>query len=160
MSRIDWSDDEERPGQFALWRANTARSICGREGQRALQELRAALLAMPHRRLIAHELVTPEGEVCAVGALVTLRADPDWQTASLIASERWHREDPDWWEPDTTMEAGMSVGIPRLVAWRLVELNDMDLDAVSPEERWERVFAWAGDHLSMTLAGAIAEAVG
>ena len=38
--RLNYSDEEDRPGQFALWNANCRRSIRGKAGQRELRELK------------------------------------------------------------------------------------------------------------------------
>src|SRR6185369_15483645 len=67
--RISYSDEEEVPGQFALWQANCRRSLQGKAGQAALRELEVALLALPDKRLIAHKMIDAEGDVCAIGAL-------------------------------------------------------------------------------------------
>ncbi len=69
MSRISYSDEEDVPGQFALFQANCRRSLQGKAGQIALRELEAALLALPDKRLIAEKLIDADGEVCAIGAL-------------------------------------------------------------------------------------------
>lgn len=47
MSRVGWSEDEDYPGQFALWRANLERSLAGRKGQAALRDLEAAMVVRP-----------------------------------------------------------------------------------------------------------------
>lgn len=140
--RISYSDEEDYPGQHDLWQANCTRSIESKEGQAALRELEQALLALPSKRLIANELEDADGEVCAIGALAryrnyTPKADPDWEME----------------------EVGVELGMPELVAWKVVALNDIDLDLYydrkqdrcvpyTPEERYERVLAqvqkWLG----------------
>ena len=66
MSRSCYSDD----GEFLeLYRNAVDCAIKGRRGQRFLQKLGAALDAMPVKRLITDELVTKDGEVCALGCL-------------------------------------------------------------------------------------------
>lgn len=137
MSRINITDEEERPGQFALWHANCQRSIGGRAGQKSLRELRDALLALPTKRLIAHELDNGT-DCCAVGALVRQKG---------IVVEDWEAE-------DEMEEVGVACGMPRLVAWKVVELNDELLDyhfkerrAYTPEERYEAVMRWIEKNL-------------
>jgi hypothetical protein len=118
------------------------RSIKSKKGQAALRELEQALLALPSKRLIAHELEDAEGEVCAIGALAKYRkhaphADPEWEMEQV----------------------GVELGMPQMVAWRVVALNDVDIDfyydrkehrcvSYTPEERYERVLAqvrkWLG----------------
>lgn len=137
--RISYSDEEETPGQFELWQANCRRSLAGRAGQRSLRELEAALVALPSKRLIAGALDDEDGDVCAIGALVkakgiTPEADPDYEMEDV----------------------GVECGMPRLVAWKVVEMNDVEFDttqdvsqlpkwrrrALTPEERYEKVLAW------------------
>jgi len=129
--RIGYNEDEQFPGQFELWRANCFRSLAGRAGQRALRDLEAELLAMPVKRLIA-DAVARDGEVCAVGALLRHRGVP---TRDLEAFGDDDSEGTD----ELAVRRG---AVPRLVAWLLVELNDVDLDNATPEERYETVLAW------------------
>lgn len=72
MSRLNYSEDEDYPGQFGIWRANMARSLAGKRGKQALADLEAALLGLPEKRLIAHHLVKGD-DVCGNGALVEYR---------------------------------------------------------------------------------------
>lgn len=53
-------------------------------------------------------------------------------------------------EGETEGEA-VKVGVPEKVAWRLVELNDFELDRDTPEERYEHVLKWVQRRLKMTL---------
>lgn len=154
--RINYSDEEDFNGQFALWQANCRRSIRGKAGQRELKELEAALLEMPVKRLIHDALVDDEGGVCAI-ACYAQRKGVDLA-----------KFDPEY-ESD---EAGIAGGMPRLVAWKIVELNDLLLDTVwevadgpiqrghgaynggialvrsmTPEERHAAVLAWVRSQL-------------
>jgi hypothetical protein len=144
--RINYSDEEEDfPGQYSLWQANCERSINGKVGQKALRELETALLALPEKRLIADELENAEGEVCAIGAIKKYR-NVEVQS-----------------DPEEMEEVGVELGMPRLVAWKVVCLNDIEIDgkyveaagpatawghrprvfvSVTPEERYEQVLAW------------------
>lgn len=149
--RLNWTDEEDRPGQFALWSANCRRSLRGKAGQHALRELEAALLALPEKRLIKDLLTDHEGGVCAV-ACYAKHKGLDLSTF-----------DPE----DESDEVGIAAGMPRLVAWQVVALNDITLDTVweraegplrrheatyqggiplvrdmTPEERYEKVLAW------------------
>ena len=166
MSRIGFSDDEERPGQFALWDANCRRSMRGKRGQAALRELEAALLAMPEKRLIRDLLTDDDGGVCAIGAYARHKG--------LDLS----KFDPE----DESDEVGVAAGMPALVAWSVVALNDVTLDTVwevsdgplnrwdatyrggiplvrdmTPEERYEKVLAWVRANLIDPLAAAESE---
>lgn len=156
--RLNYCDEEERPGQFALFNANCRRSLRGKAGQEALRELEAALLALPEKRLIHGRLRDDKtGEVCAVGAYARHKG----YDLSTFDDE------------DETDEVGDHAGMPRLVAWQVVALNDYTLDTVwevadgplnrfeahckggipfirevTPEERYEKVLAWVRNHLS------------
>lgn len=145
MTRISYSEDEERPGQFALWQANCRRSLQGKAGQTSLRELEHALLALPDKRLIKGVLQTEDGDVCAIGALAKYKgvaqtkADPDYEME----------------------EVGVELGMPRLVAWKVVELNDIQIGGhfdytkgprgqwvpATPEERYKKVLAWVQKQL-------------
>ena len=154
--RIGFSDEEDYPGQFELWQANCRRSLAGKAGQAILRELEIALTAMPSKRLIASDLVDAHGEVCAIGALADARGAI---TDDMIG----------WAEYD--MEGvGVHLGMPRLVAWKIVEVNDLQLTgtelvfyegpyrwpserpcayiAVTPEIRYERMLEWVRGQLS------------
>lgn len=155
--RISYSEDEEYPGQFALWQGNCRRSLRGKAGQAALRELEAALLALPDKRLIAGKLIDAEGGVCSIGALAKYKG------RDLLNEP--HVGPDDEFEGDGEMEEiGMELGMPRLVAWKVVEMNDVQFDGrdlvtlegpyrwysekpkawvpITPEERYSRVLAW------------------
>lgn len=159
--RLNYSDEEDRPGQFALWDANCRRSIKGAIGQRELRELEAALLALPEKRLIRDLLEDEQGGVCAIGCYAKHKG-VDLSTF-----------DPE----DESDEVGVAAGMPRLVAWKIVALNDITLDTVwevahgpverghgiykggiplirdmTPEERYARVLAWVRAQLQPATA--------
>lgn len=133
MSRISYSENEDYPGQFDLWQANCLRSLRGRQGQEELRALREALLSLPDKRLIHGVLVDEEGDVCAVGAYARHKG-LDLQTF-----------DPE----DATDEVGIAAGMPNLVAWKVVEMNDLNLDSrVTPEQRYTKMLEWIDTQLS------------
>lgn len=155
--RINYSDEEERPGQFALWDANCRRSIRGKIGQRELRELEAALLALPDKRLIHGALTDDDGAVCAIAAYAKHKG---------VDLSKF---DPEY----DSDEVGIAAGMPALVAWKVVALNDIECDDVwevadgperrgyglykggiayirpmTPEERYEKVLAWVRSQLT------------
>ena len=161
MSRINWSDDEERPGQFALWQANCRRSCRGKSGRRELGELEAALLALPEKRLIHGALEDEHGGVCAIAAYAKHKG------VDLSKFDLEYASD----------EVGIAAGMPRLVAWKVVALNDIEIEdyyaycegpsrdpsnyspyydyrgiwtrfAWTPEERYTKVLAWVREQLA------------
>lgn len=68
MSRSGYSDECDG-WDLIRWRGAVASAIRGKRGQAMLRELVAALDAMPEKRLAATELVTDEGDYCALGVL-------------------------------------------------------------------------------------------
>lgn len=119
MSRSGYSDDCANLG---LWRGAVDRATRGYRGQHLLRKLRAALDAMPSKRLIADEIKDEAGDVCALGAL------------------------------DSTVEEYSAVylaehfGIAHALAAEIVYMNDEALawryKSETPEERWTRMRAW------------------
>lgn len=97
MSRFP-EGDEYDPLAQGRWEANVERSIKGRKGQKALRDLRDALLAMPEKRLIADEFATPDGEVCAVGAAVAYKRALTKGVTITEAAKELAGEDPDSWD--------------------------------------------------------------
>lgn len=119
MSRISYSEEEDYQGQFALWDANCRRSMRGRAGQAALRELEAALTALPVKRLERDVFVVASGGVCALGALAVKRK----MDAGLSRDQALHVcADMD---PYESQEHGEALGLPSLVAWKVVAENDI-----------------------------------
>ncbi len=154
MSRINYQDDEDYPGQFNIWNANVLRSVKGRAGQLALRELEAALLALPTKRLIRGALAD-DGEVCAVGCLVlALRVKAGEDRAEVLTE--LEASDPD--DDEAAQRLATPLGIPHMVGWKLVALNDIELkdrwqlggqrfEDVTPEERYMEILAWVQEHI-------------
>lgn len=144
--RINYSE-EEFPGQFELWQANCSRSIKGKRGQAELRILRDALLALPEKRLIEGLLYDDEGGVCAIGAYAKHKG-LDIQ-----------KEDPE----DHTDQVGIDAGMPEMLAWKVVEMNDeefsgYDFDTrkgtlfenrrITPERRFQMMLNWVESQLT------------
>lgn len=129
--RIGYSEEEDFSGQFDLWQANCRRSLRGKRGQQELRELHAALLALPEKRLIHGSLEDEEGGVCAIGAYGK-RKGLDLSKFDVDCD---------------TDEVGIAGGMPRLVAWKVVEMNDIELDRLTPEKRYEKMLAWVESKL-------------
>jgi hypothetical protein len=130
--RISYSDEEEFAGQFDLWQANCDRSIRGKSGQRELRALERALLAMPDKRLIHGELYDESGGVCAIGCYAKAKG--------LDISQI----DPE----DESDKVGIAAGMPPLVAWKVVEVNDVEIfRRATPEDRYAEMLAWVRSQL-------------
>ena len=122
MSRSGYSDECDG---LNLYRANVARAIAGRRGQKMLRELLLALDEMPVKELIAHDLENC-GQVCALGALGVRR--------KLDMTEL----DPG--EPD---DVAAAFKIARPLACETVYENDESgPHNETPPERWIRMRAW------------------
>lgn len=134
MSRAGYHDDLD---EWALirWRGAVKAAIRGKRGQAFLREMLAALDAMPEKCLIASELVTEQGEVCAMGAVCMARG--------LDVREL----DPD--EPeDVAGVVGLSEAMVREIAYE----NDEGFcgawrEEETPERRWTRMRAWVAKQI-------------
>ena len=155
MSRTDYAEEEDFPGQWALQEKNLERLLAGKRGQAVLRDLEAALLAIPEKRLIADHGVK-DGEVCTVAALAVHKQVTQGQSRELVlrqleAEEREYLgedyEYSEWGDDQYTQDLGVSVGVPKSLAWRLVALNDLDYDGCTPEQRYEKVLAWTRRNL-------------
>lgn len=170
MSRVgdggDW--DEQFPNEWAFWERRRQQVLSSRAGYKALSDLRAALLALPEKRLIARalstvgkesalendrwgearELLTEQGEgVCAVGAYawyqrVKAGADPREAMAALPLLPDY---DSNAWE---TVLAGRDAGLQETLAWIVVDANDEQFAGLTPEERYEAVLRWIDETLA------------
>jgi hypothetical protein len=173
MARINYCEDEDEEGQFEQWDANVDRSFTEPAGQEALREMETALLTLPRKRLIRNA-VACDGDVCAVGAYLLLKRSQQ-QGVPLEAAQRELEAEmgpEDEQEDIETDFLGAEAGMPQLVAWKLVALNDIELTTVwelahgpvqrghgiykggialvrdmTPEERYEKVLAFVRSKL-------------
>jgi len=128
MSRSGYSDDCEN---VALWRGAVRRAATGYRGQHLLKKLRAALDAMPTKRLITNAIRNEDGEVCALGAL-----DPN--------APAYDPDGDNDWGDYHARDLAKHFGIAHALAAEIVYMND---EAYSwrdetPEQRWIRMRAW------------------
>ena len=126
MSRSGYVEDEDYPGQFAMWRGQVTSAIRGQRGQKLLREMRDALDAMPAKRLIREEL-RADGEVCALGCLGAVRG------VNLEALDPYDHE---------TLASTFDVA--RQLVQEIEFVNDDDgwYHNETPEQRWQRVREW------------------
>ncbi len=134
MSRSGYSDDCDGY-ELAMYRGVIASATRGKRGQRFFVDLVGALDALPEKALIASELQTKEGAVCALGALAKHKGLP-------ISED-------DTYDHDAL---GEKFDIARQLAAEVMFENDEARAWVyadgkghpeTPEERWKRVRAWA-----------------
>lgn len=133
MSRSGYHEDLE---EWALirWRGAVASAVRGRRGQAFLREMLAALDAMPRKRLIASELVTEEGEVCAMGAVCAARG-VDVQKV----------------DPDCPEDVAGILGLSEAMVREIAEKNDLSTRETS-EHRWGRMREWVERHIREATA--------
>ena len=128
MSRSGYNDDCE-PLSLGRWRAQVASAIRGKRGQMFLVELLHALDTMEVKELIADELETHGGEVCALGALGKKRGY-DMKNIDVEDSDR---------------VAGM-FNIAHQLAREVVYMND-EVYFDSPAQRYQSMRAWVANQI-------------
>lgn len=138
MSRADYSDDIDN---WALirWRGAVNAALKGRRGQRFLRDLAAALDAMPTKELIADEVITDAGGVCAVGAVLQARG-----LSAAVAQ----------YDPEDVETLARLAGIAPALYREIAFLNDDNVYGLLDETpqrqnaaRWRRMRAWVTKHL-------------
>lgn len=130
MSRSGYVDDCDEDWQFALCRGRIARAIRGKRGQAFLKEMLAALDAMPEKRLIAEELETVDGAVCAIGSVGKARG---------VDMTKLDPEDADG--------VAATFGIAPSMAREIVWMNDEAAYRETPEDRFVRIRKWIASEI-------------
>lgn len=142
MSRSGYSDDCEG-SDLAMWRGVIASATRGKRGQKFFRDLVAALDAMPVKRLVAGDLQTPEGEVCALGALGQARG------VEMKRGEFLEYPDDDMFDGN---KLGATFDIAAPLAQETMFVNDEGgpWRGETDEQRWTRVRAWAARQIRVT----------
>jgi hypothetical protein len=137
MSRSGYSEDcDDEYNTANLYMANLERATKGKRGQAFFRAIADALDAMPEKRLVAEELQTGEGEVCALGCLGKARGID----MRGVDTEDWDK-------------LGKLFGIAPSLAREVMFENDDDFGdrrcvsasgrhRETPEERWKHVREW------------------
>ena len=130
MSRHGYCDDFDDNLVLGRWRGQVASAIRGKRGQAFLREMRDALDAMPEKRLITDQLVTEEGDVCALGAVALAR-----------------KCDVSKLDPEEPEVVAATFGIAEVLVREIVYENDESFcyrynDADAPEKRWQYMRNW------------------
>lgn len=127
MSRSGYSDDCEN---IELYRRAVDNAIRGKRGQSFLREMAAALDTMPTKELIAEELVRPDGQACAIGAVALARGidvvDLDAHDGRIV---------------------GEIFGIASSLAAEIAYMNDEWPHNETPAQRWTRMREWVEENL-------------
>jgi hypothetical protein len=124
MSRSDYVRDNDALAK-GRWRAQVRSSIRGKCGQKLLTDLLQALDQMPEKKLIANELESSNGELCALGVLGKARG-LDMRSV-----------DPEQYE-----EVASLFGITEQLTRQIVFMNDEFYDRDTSEQRYEKMKAW------------------
>lgn len=127
MSRSGYSDDYgDSNWDLICWRGAVASAIRGRRGQRFLHEMLAALDALESKTLVAEELQTYDGGVCAIGA---------WGAAKGINMMEM--------DPDDYVAVADVCGVARALVQEVVFMNDDGYyGRDTPEKRFQRMREW------------------
>src|SRR6185312_15322735 len=131
------------------WVAMLRSALRGKRGRKFLTDLRDALDALPVKRLIHSELVTADGNVCAIGS-VGVRRGVDMSPLLRPADC-----DPDEWAENWECEAneraealGSMFDIAPCLAQEVMYQNDeASYHNETPEQRWIRVRKWVAKKL-------------
>lgn len=73
MSRSGYNEGCSSEWELICWRGAVTKAIKGKRGQAFLKEMLTCLDAMSDKKLIKEELITPDGEVCAIGSVMKAR---------------------------------------------------------------------------------------
>ena len=133
--RVNYTEEEDYPGQFELWQANCQRSRRGRKGRAALEKLQTALEKMPVKQLEHDVLVEPNGVVCAIGAQIVQEGIDQGLTREEAVTRAAEIDQTE------VEQEGINLGMPRLVAWAVAVEND-NWRHQSPEQRYTRMINW------------------
>lgn len=125
MSRSGYNEDCDGWG-LIRWRGQVASAIRGKRGQQLLKDLLAALDAMPEKQLIAGELVTANGEFCALGAVANYRG--------VVVSDVDPYDNPN--------ELAKRLNVATQLVREIEFINDEWYYNQTPEGRWWTVRKW------------------
>jgi hypothetical protein len=131
MSRSGYTDDYDNYWAMIRWLGAVKSAIRGKRGQKLLRDLRDALDAMPVKALIAEELVTERGEVCALGCLAQAR-----------------RMDVSGVDPEDSDQVAKLFDISPALASEIAYENDEGFYDENPERRWEWMRKWVGSQIT------------
>lgn len=151
MRRSGYTDDEDSNGQFAMWRGQVNSAIRGKRGQNLLRDMLTALDAMPEKQIFMGHLVTPEGGVCALGALGQMRG------LNMPDFEKFIDEDGYVDDPESLSDAlSVAFDAAHQLIREIQHMNDERFDwtyinnvrhAYTPEERWQKMRDWVASKI-------------
>jgi hypothetical protein len=130
MSRSGYSDDGDDPWASIRWRGAVASAIRGARGQAFLREMLTAMDALPEHKLIANELITKDGEVCAIGSVGKSRGMPMGHL-----------------DPEYSEQIAAAFGISAALAREIMFMNDDCFENRTPEMRFYSMRRWIEGNL-------------
>jgi len=128
MSRSNYSEDIDG-WSLIRWRGAVNSALKGKRGQTLLAEMAVALDALPNKRLIADELISKEGEVCALGAIAKYKALDVYDI-----------------DPHCSEQVSAVFNIADALAREIAYENDEHWGD-NPEKRWQRMRSWVNENL-------------
>ncbi len=137
MSRSGYTDDYDSDVPLELYRQAVHRATTGYRGQHLLKKLRAALDAMPVKRLIAGNIQDESGNVCALGAL-----DP--------TAPKYNDDECDGEWDEHARKLSKHFNIAPALASEIVYMNDEAFqwrNDQTPEARWKWMRAWVEEQI-------------
>lgn len=160
MSRFDMDGDwSDNPAAY-LWWPTVKRAMKSKRGLKVLEELHAALLALPQKRLI-EGYVCQDGEVCAMGAIARHRTlnggltlQKRGETVTVTTLEEMETQighiECEW----DMMALGHQMGIAKLMAWGIAYENDEGApsDVYTPETRYQIMLRWVEEAIRRARA--------
>lgn len=150
MSRIETWEPDSVEDELRGWafQANCERAVKGKKGQAFLQELEAALIAMPEKKLVPR-FQNELGYVCPLSAVYLKRKIAEGKTRDQALDELERSIPPDGYGWDATVAASEALKIVKPLAYQVMYVNDEDCYGATPEERYSRVLAWVRSELKV-----------
>jgi hypothetical protein len=131
VSRSGYNEDCDG-WDLIRWRGAVNSAIKGKRGQQLLTEMATALDAMPVKKLISDELISKDGEVCALGAVAKYKSLP-----------------VDNIDPHDSAQVAGTFNIAEALAREIAFIND-DAYCVTPEYRWKVVRQWVNENIQQS----------
>lgn len=132
MSRRGYSEDCENNWDLIMYRGAVNSATKGKRGQALLREMLEALDNMPDKKLISGDLISPQGEVCALGAVAAAR--------QLDVSNI---------DPEEPTQVAHTFNIAKSLAREIVYMNDEYYwGGEAPEDRWKRMRKWVASQIT------------
>jgi len=139
VSRSGYSDDCENIG---LWRGTVASAIRSKRGQRLLRDFVTALDAMPDKKLGRGALTDGDGCMCSLGVVAAYRqldfSDFDAGTDDYGFAYQEH---------SFSDRFDIANAMAREIMFMNDEAQRYRNGSETPEQRWERMRAWAVEHI-------------